>query len=183
MTDQEELEDEQPSKSQRKREMHELRDLGEKLVNLSDDQISPIMQPKILFAIQECRRIKKGNAKKRQISYIGKLLRDIDVDEIKQLIDRYDASSKSHLRQFHQLELWRERLINGDFTALDEISAEFPDLDRQAIKQLIRKASKEREDQLKQENSAAPIHFRKLFKFLKALLDSKAVLGAETREH
>ncbi len=168
-----ETEEDLPSKSQLKREMIAMREMGARLVNLTDEQIAPLTDPKILGAIQECRRITKGNARKRQIAYIGKLLKTTNIDDLKNLIDRYDASSKHHLRQFHQIENWREQLIEGNFTALDEISAEYPNLDRQVLKQLVRKATQERSAQSNLQEPGAPIHFRKLFKYLKSLSDSK----------
>lgn len=163
----------QPSKSQRKRDMQELRTLGEKLVQLKDAQIGPLLQPKILKAIQDCRKITKGNARKRQLQYIAKLLKAADINDAKNLVDRYDASSRSHLRQFHQLEKWRDQLINGNYQALDEIGAAYPDLDRQFLKQLTRKAIQEHDIQETEQNPAAPIQFRKIFQYLKSLADSK----------
>lgn len=169
-----EQDSEQPSKSQRKRDMQELRVLGEKLVQLNDEQLAPLMQPKILIAIQDCRKITKGNARKRQLQYIAKLLKGIDVNDVRTLVDRYDASSRSHLRQFHQLEKWREQLISGDYAALDDIAAHYPDLDRQFLKQLTRKAILEGEIQENEQNPHAPIQFRKIFQYLKSLADSNA---------
>lgn len=174
MTDQQDTEQDTgpPSKSQRKRDMQELRSLGEKLVQLGDDQLAPLMQPKLLIAIHDCRKITKGNARKRQLQYIAKLLREIDLNDVRTLVDRYDASSKSHLRQFHQLEKWREQLISGDYSALDTIAAQYPDLDRQFLKQLTRKAIQEHEIQENEQNPPPPIQFRKIFQYLKSLADS-----------
>jgi ribosome-associated protein len=174
-----EQDSEQPSKSQRKRDMQELRVLGEKLVQLNDEQLAPLMQPKILIAIQDCRKITKGNPRKRQLQYIAKLLKGIDVKDVRTLVDRYDASSRSHLRQFHQLEKWREQLISGDYAALDDIAAHYPDLDRQFLKQLTRKAILEGEIQENEQNPQAPIQFRKIFQYLKSLADSNASSGNE----
>jgi ribosome-associated protein len=172
-----EQDSEQPSKSQRKRDMQELRALGEKLVQLNDEQLAPLMQPKILMAIQECRKITKGNPRKRQLQYIAKLLNGIDVNDVRTLVDRYDASSKSHLRQFHQLEKWREQLISGNYAALNDIAAHYPDLDRQFLKQLTRKAILEGEILENEQNPHAPIQFRKIFQYLKSLADSNASSG------
>lgn len=160
------------SKSQRKKEMRELRLLGEKLVQLNDEQLSPLSNAAIINAVHEFRKITKGNARKRQIQYIGKLLRSLEIDDIKKLVDRYDASSKTHARQFHQLEKWREQLITGDFSALDEIAATYPAMDRQQLKQLTRKAIKERQKLTEEHFTGAPIHYRKLFQHLKSLADS-----------
>lgn len=160
------------SKSQRKKEMQELRLLGEKLVQLNNDQLIPLSSVAITKAVHECRKITKGNARKRQIQYIAKLLRNVQIDDIKKLIDRYDASSKTHARQFHQLEKWREQLITGDFSALDELAAAYPELDRQHLKQLTRKATQEQRKLIDEPNAVPPIHYRRLFQYLKSLADS-----------
>jgi len=160
------------SKSQRKREMQELRLLGEKLVQLNDEQLIPLSNTAIINAVHECRKITKGNARKRQIQYIGKLLRSIKIDDIKKLIDRYDASSKTHARQFHQLEKWREQLISGDYSALDEIAATYPAMDRQQLKQIIRKAIQERQKLADERFKGPPIQYRRLFQYLKSLADA-----------
>ncbi len=161
----------QPSKSSRKRERQELRVLGEKLVRLSDDQLATIGDDTLLNAIRDCRRIKRGNARKRQIQYIGKLLSRMETGEIRAVIDRYDASSESHVRKFHQLEKWRETLMQGDYTPVDEIASQYPDLDRQHLKQLVRRAIEERRVIESGDGAATPIQYRKLFQYLKTLSD------------
>ena len=173
MEDSNNLEPELPSKSQLKREMHELREIGEKLVDLTDDQLSPISNPDILEAIQVYRKITKGNARKRQLQYIAKLLSKTDTELVRNLVDRFDASSRSHARQFHQLESWREQLILGDYSAIDDIAQEFPALNRQQLKQLTRKAAQEREKHESEDNPGSPIHFRRLFQYLKSLSDGQ----------
>lgn len=160
------------SKSQRKREMQELRLLGEKLVKLTDEQLTPLSNVVIVKAVHECRKITKGNARKRQIQYIAKLLRNVQIDDIKKLIDRYDASSKTHARQFHQLEMWREQLITGDFSALDEIAITYPGIDRQQLKQLTRKAIQERQKLNDEQLKGPPVQYRRLFQYLKSLVDT-----------
>ncbi|MCB1691950.1 MAG: DUF615 domain-containing protein, partial [Pseudomonadales bacterium] len=96
--------DDRPSKSQVKREMHAIRDLGERLLDLPADQIEKLGDVELINAINECRRITKGNARKRQIQYIGKLLRKGDVSLAHELLDRFDASSRAHVQHFHKLE-------------------------------------------------------------------------------
>lgn len=160
------------SKSQRKREMHELRLLGEKLVQLNDEQLIPLSSTVIIKAVRDCRKITKGNARKRQIQYIAKLLRNIQVNGIRKVIDRYDASSKTHARQFHQLEKWREQLITGDYSAIDEIATTYKAIDRQQLKQLTRKAIHERLKITNEQFDGPPTHYRRLFQYLKSLADS-----------
>lgn len=160
------------SKSQRKREMQELRLLGEKLVQLNDEQLIPLSSTVIIKAVRDCRKITKGNARKRQIQYIAKLLRNIQVNDIRKVIDRYDASSKTHARQFHQLEKWREQLITGDYSAIDEIATTYKAIDRQQLKQLTRKAIHERLKITNEQFDGPPTHYRRLFQYLKSLADS-----------
>lgn len=157
-----------PSKSQRKREMHALKDLGEQLLDIPEDQLERLSNPDLIEAVLACKRITKGNARKRQLQYIGKILRknEADVEEVHELVDRFDARSKAHVALFHQLEQWRESLIAQDPNVLDEISAQFPDVDRQHLRQLTRNAIDERN-----EERQPPVHFRKLFQYLKSLAD------------
>ncbi|MEX2489040.1 MAG: ribosome biogenesis factor YjgA [Pseudomonadales bacterium] len=164
-----ESDDEPKSKTQQKREMQSLKHLGERLLDLPEEQLQSIGDPGLLEAVTECKRITKGNARKRQIQYIGKLMRSADVDRVQQLIDRYDSSTKTHTIQFHKLERWRQELIDEDMQVIDEIIRECPNVDRQHLKQLTRNAINERERQESQ-----PVHFRKLFQYLKFVLDSSA---------
>lgn len=159
-----EFEEREPSKSQRKRDMQSLRELGEKLLSLPVDHLEQIPEPAIVIAVQDCKKITKGNARKRQLQYIGKLLSKIDLTDVQGTIDRFDASTKTHVTQFHKLEQWRERLISGDNAVLDDIFAKFPTVDRQHLRQLTRKAITEREKAIN-----PPFQFRKLFQYLKSL--------------
>jgi ribosome-associated protein len=152
-----------PSKSQRKRDMHALRDMGERLMELPEAHVKELLSPELMDVLLACKKITKGNALKRQIQYLGKRLRQIDTGKLQTLIDRFDASSQDHANQFHRLERWRERLINQDKTAMEEILQLIPDIDRQHLRQLTRLAISER-DQEKQ----PPVQFRKLFQYLKS---------------
>ena len=159
-------EDRPPSKSQRKRDMEALRGLGRRLTTISDEMLSRISDPELIAAVRAAKKITKGSARKRQVQYIGKLLRSGPVDEVQDLIDRLDASSHAHATRFHQLEQWRERLITEDPDALDELIEAFPDVDRQHLRQLVRAAVSERAA-----GREPPVHYRKLFQYLRALSD------------
>ena len=151
------------SKSQRKREVKAITDLGEKLLKIPDEQLKGLPYPKIVDAIIAGKKIHKGNARKRQVQYIGKLLRNVDLDEVQQLIDRFDASSRSHVLKFQQLETWRDRLLKQDKTVMDEILRQIPDINTQHLRHLVRSAIRE-----STENLTTPVQFRKLFQYLKA---------------
>jgi ribosome-associated protein len=153
----------QPSKSQKKRDMDGLKELGDRLTELSPHHLAKVENDQVREAVEAARKITKGNARKRQIQYIAKLLSRIDVDPIKNIIETLDASSAAYIQKFHQLESWREKLVNGDSETLSEVLDKSPNADRQQLRHLVRKARDERE------TGQQTTHFRRLFQFLKAL--------------
>ncbi len=159
-----------PSKSQLKRDAQALVELGEKLLTIPEQQLPQIELPQVVDAILEAKKIRKGNARKRQLQFIGKLLRKSDTTALMQVINRFDASTTEHATQFHQLENWRERLINEDSGAMNEITEQYPEVDRQQLRTLVRNAIRER--QQTEGTNKPPVQFRKLFQFLKSLLDN-----------
>lgn len=162
-----EFDDDKPSKSQRKREMDALKDIGVRLLELPQEQIDKLSEARLIEAIGTCKRIHKGSARKRQLQYIGKLLRDEALlAEAKALIDRMDASTKAHVQAFHKLEQWRERLISEDDQVMTEIIERYPNTDRQHLRQLTRKAIDER-----RREATPPVAYRKLFQYLKQLIE------------
>lgn len=155
--------DEKPSKSQRKREMTAFKAIAERLVGLSTAQLSSLDLPEIVESAEQAKRISKGNARKRQVQHLTKLLSRTDISAVHALLDRLDASTAAHVQTFHRLEDWRERLVAGDPEAMQEITAAFPAVDRPQLRQLVRAAVKE------QESGDDRTAFRKLFQFLKSL--------------
>lgn len=165
--------DERPSKTQIKRELDDLKDLGVRLLDVPVDQLHRLPDAKLIEAVEILRQIRRGSARKRQVQYIGKLLRDDDIAaEVRALLDRLDASSKAHVQAFHQLERWRDRLIDGDPEVMDEIFSAHPDADRQQLRQLVRKAIDEKK-QIAADPSKAPVQFRKLFQHLRELTETR----------
>ena len=143
--------------------MDGLKKLGDRLTQLSADHLAKVEDDQVREAVKAAGKITKGNAKKRQIQYIAKLLSRIDVDPIKKIIGTLDASSAAYIHKFHQLESWRERLVNGDSEVLSEVLDVSPQADRQRLRHLVRKARDERE------TGQQTTHFRRLFQFLKTL--------------
>jgi ribosome-associated protein len=146
--------------------MQALYDLGKRLQDISDDQLGNLPYPDLLDAIHMAKKISKGNARKRQTQYIAKLLRSLDLSPIEQLLDRMNASSRAHNQAFHQLEQWRERLIEDDKEVFTEIFSNLPNIDRQQLRHLATKARDERKADAQQ-----PVNFRKLFQYLKNEMD------------
>jgi ribosome-associated protein len=157
----EEEEELPPSKTKIKKQMHELRDLGEELTELSRDQLAKLDIPESLRdAIREMSRMKSFGAKRRQLQYIGKLMRDVDPAPIIAKLDTWKGVSQQHIGYMHQIERWRERLMEGD-KALSELLVAYPDTDVQHLRTLIRNAIKERETGKPAKN------FREIFQILR----------------
>jgi len=155
---------EDKSKSEKKREMSALQNLGKRLMELSEAQIQAIGIPQELSAaLQLARTLKSHPALRRQMQYIGVLMRRIDPEPIKQAIDDMDRGQKHMARAFQQLERMRDSLIEGDDAVVEEISSRFPDADIRKLRQFARNARKE-----KKENQS-PKHSRALFRYLREL--------------
>jgi ribosome-associated protein len=139
-----EVASEKISKSERKRQMLLLQKLGETLVTLSDAQLKAIPLEKILLtAIHDARKINSHEAKRRQLQYIGRLMRDLNPDPIREAIDKIQLKSNQSKAALQRIERWRDRLIHEDDSALREFLQTFPSSDHQQLRQLIQNAKKE----------------------------------------
>ena len=107
--------DGEKSKTQVKRELHALVDLGERLTTLKKDLIAKLpLTDEMRRALADAPKHTANIARKRHIMFIGKLMRDQDTDAILALLDQTDASTRQYNERFHNLERWRDRLISGD---------------------------------------------------------------------
>jgi len=157
--------DEEKSKSQIKREMHVLQELGKELVNLPKEQFAKIELPEELYdAVVEARHIHQHGALKRQFQYIGKRMRTVDAEKIRERIDTLAGQSRQAVATLHHIERWRDRLLENGDAALAELVAEFSNVDRQYLRQLVRNAKKEMLE------NKPPKSARALFKYLRELM-------------
>ena len=153
-----------PSKTKIKKQMHDLQDLGEELVSLSKEHLAEVDIPDNLRdAVREVKKIKSFGAIKRQMQYIGKLMRDVDTAPILARLDAWKGKSQHHIAYMHQLERWRDRLMESD-AALTELLAAHPQADAQRLRTLIRNAQKEMEAQ------KPPKNFREIFQVLREII-------------
>jgi ribosome-associated protein len=140
-----EEQDELLSKTKRKQAMHALQDLGETLVKLNAQQLSRLSLPEPLIeAVVEARRLKKHEAIRRQMQYIGRLMRQIDAEPIQAQLDAWRGEHNQETAHHHQLERWRDRLLTED-DAVTEFADAYPGTDVQQLRNLIRNARKESE--------------------------------------
>ena len=153
-----------PSKTKIKKQMHELRDLGKELTELGKDQIAQLDIPENLRdAIREMKNINKFGAQRRQMQYIGKLMREVDTAPILARLDAWKGKSQHHIGYMHQLERWRDRLMEND-SALTELLAAHPQADAQRLRTLIRNAQKE------MEAGKPPKNYREIFQVLREII-------------
>jgi len=159
MTD-EDFEDEIISKTQIKRELQALRDLGKELVELTPAQLEkmPISED-LLSNLLDAKRFTK-KALKRQLQHIGVIMRDEDAEAIRKALDRIYKPQKEEVKVFHEIEKWRDGLLADEEGLINEITARFNNVDHQYINQLIRNAKKEKE------HNKSPKSARNLFKYL-----------------
>jgi ribosome-associated protein len=131
------------SKSQRKRDMTALQDMGAELVKLSRGRLEKFDLPEsLLVALLEAQRLTSHGAIRRQMQYIGKLMRDVEIEPIAEQLAMVRGESAAAKAEFHALERWRSRLLEGD-QALTEWLSLHPDTDAQQVRQLIRNARRE----------------------------------------
>lgn len=155
--------DEKPSKSALKREMTELQGLGEDLAALSKDQLKRIDLPDDLRdALRDAQRFTQHEAHRRQLQYIGKLMRGIDPAPIRAALDDIKGVSAAANARMHALERLRTRFLE-DERVIGEIAEAHPGADLQHLRQLRRNALKE------QEQGKPPRAFRELFRVLREL--------------
>ncbi len=132
------------SKSQVKREMKALRDLGKQLIALSPSVFKKIPASESLGDAVEAARTFKRQALQRQIGRIGVLLREEDAEAIIEALDDLKKPQQQSVQSFHEIEQWRDQLLNGDQQLLNSLVDEYA-ADRQHLRQLIRNANKEKE--------------------------------------
>ena len=154
------------SKSQRKRDSLELRALGAELVKLSSEQLERLaLPPELKEALLVMKSIKQRGALKRQLKFVGGLMRELDVVPIRENFARIKMQSGHAVRQHHNIERWRDRLIDEGDAALGVLMSEVPDVERQRVRQLIRSA------QLERDQEKAPKSARALYRYLKECLE------------
>jgi ribosome-associated protein len=157
--------DERVSRTKKKKAALALQQLGERLAELSENQLLGMHLPEELTdALLDLRLMKTHEARRRQVQYIGTLMRQIDVEQIQMEMDRLAMKNYETIHRFKQLEQWRDALLAGDETCLDQLVIQFPTLERQQLTQLVRNARKEAERQ------KPPKAARRLFQYLKALV-------------
>ena len=163
-----EIQHDKPSKSQLKREAEKLQELGSSLVKLPNSVLKKFPLPDDLFdAIKLAQSIRQNGALKRQLQFIGKLMRQHDTDKIQEMYNSYYLRQNQNKKKFHIYEDWRDKFLSNDKTVFNDFIAQYPDVDRQHLHQLIRQSLNETKQQ------KPPKYARLLFSFIKENIDKK----------
>ena len=156
---------ERPSKTQRKKVSHDLQDLGEAAVALPDARLVGLAVAEVLLdAIHNYKKTKTFEGRRRQMQYIGKLMRSHDVDPLRQAVTDMQLGRAKDSLALHQSERWRAELIADD-DAVTRWTTEHPQTDVQQLRNLIRAARKDAALEPEKRSGRA---YRELFQFLKA---------------
>ena len=153
-----------PSKTQLKKDSHNLQDLGEAVVALPEDRLTDLpIDESLLNAIQEFKRTRTHEGRRRQMQYIGKLMRRADPEPLREAVAAMQLGRAKDALTLHEAERWRAELIAGD-DALTRWTAEHPQGDVQQLRNLIRAARKDAAEAPEQRSGKA---YRELFKFIR----------------
>lgn len=152
-----------PNKTQLKREIKVLNQLGKELIALPDGALKKVpLSDAMREAIADGKRFSRG-ALQRQLRRIAGLMQHEDVEAIQQELARQKQPSKQQTAEFHQLEQWRDRLIDGDEQLFTDLIDQYPNFDRQRVRQLLRNVAAEKK------RNKPPKSARSLFRYLSDL--------------
>ena len=153
-----------PSKTRRKQAMHDLQDLGVALVEMSDDRLAALpLGDALRDAVLDYRRTRSHEGRRRQMQYVGKLMRGIDAGPIREAVAEAQLGHAHDALALHDAERWRAELLAGD-AALAAWQVAHPASDLQRLRSLVRAARKDAAAVPEQRSGRA---FRELFRFVR----------------
>jgi len=157
--------DARPSKTQLKRESHSAQELGAELVQLSEERLAALEMPEALRdALAEYRRTRSHEGRRRQMQYIGKLMRHVDEEPLREAVAASKLGSARESLALHEAERWRAELIADD-AAIERWLAAHPDTDLQHLRSLVRAARRDATGLAPE--ARQPKSYRELFQFIK----------------
>ena len=163
--------DDAPSKTRLKQQSHDLQKLGMALADLSDARLQRLDLPERLFdALMQYRNTRTHEGRRRQLQYVGKLMREVDDAPLREAVAESKLGSARDTLLLHQAEAWRDALLADD-EALTRWMHEHADCDAQRLRSLVRAARREAALPPEQRN---PRSHRELFQFIRPLLSETA---------
>lgn len=157
-----------PSRSQKKRDSAALQVLGGKLAELHESALSKLdLPPRLMEAIMDFKGLAKHEAKRRQLQFIGALMRDTDADPLALAVEDIESGNRGQAREFHAVEAWRTALLAGDESGLEAIVALAPEDQQVEVRSKIRQLT--RNARAEAEKNKPPRSSRTLFRLLREL--------------
>ncbi|SNR63947.1 ribosome-associated protein [Humidesulfovibrio mexicanus] len=168
-----------PSRSQMKRDSSALQVLGGKLADLPDSALKRLALPQRLDeAIREYKKLTRHEARRRQLQFIGALMRETDTEPLARAVEDMEAGNRTQAREFHEIEAWRAALLLGDESGLEEMLAPVPEQDRAELRSRIRTLA--RNARTEAEKAKPPRAAKTLFRLLRELRSGVRPLGDDT---
>ncbi len=163
-----------PSKTQLKREAHELQQLGRDLAEMPESRLLAVAMPENLRdAVLEMRRTRSHEGRRRQMQYVGKLMRQADAGPLREAVAQIKLGTALNSLQLHEAERWREELLADD-DALTRWANDWPESDLQQLRALVRQARQQRlAEALPGQGQRQGRAYRELFRFVSQELDSQ----------
>jgi ribosome-associated protein len=159
--------EERPSKSELKRQAHALQELGEALLELPDERLSALpISETLLDAVRELKRTRSHEGRRRQMQYVGKLMRHADTEPLREAVAALQLGRAQDTLSLHRAERWRDELMADD-DALTRWVAQHPQTDAQQLRSLVRAARKDAATPPEQRHGRS---YRELFQFIKEAL-------------
>lgn len=155
-----------------KRASDELQKLGKQLLEMPDSRLDDLEMPERLReALYDYKKTKSFEGRRRQLQYIGKLMREVDPEPLREAVAEFQLGHARNSLALHQAERWRAELIAEDKDTVTRWVAEYPDSDVQQLRTLIRNARKDASLDPEKRNGRA---FRELFQYIKHAMDERA---------
>ncbi|AAF95677.1 Putative alpha helix protein [Vibrio cholerae] len=164
------------SRTELKNDMLALQKLGEELVELKPSALAKFPLPEDLAeAIKDAQRF-KNEARRRQLQYIGKLMRHIDPEPLQAALDKLRNKHSQTTALLHKLEQLRDRIVAEGDSAIEVAMEQYPEADRQRLRLLARQASKEKA------GNKPPKSSREIFQLLKEAMLAKQEIEEESED-
>ena len=152
------------SKTELKKDSKKIQEFGRRISELTINNIEAFKFPSNIYeATIGLKNIKSNSAKKRQVQYLGKLLREIDLTDAFLIMKLLKVSSQKEIQRNHIIEDWRDKLLSNN-DSITQFVDEYPKIDRQSLRQTISNAQKD---------NKSPKYSRQLFKLIKDIIMAK----------
>lgn len=171
-----------PSRSQKKRDSSALQVLGGKLADMPESALKRLnLAPRLMEAIVDYKSLTKHEARRRQLQFIGALMRETDSDPLQRAVEDMEAGNRGQAREFHEMEAWRAAIMEGDEAVLEQALALADEEERAGLRTQLRQLA--RNAKAEAAKNKPPRSARALFRLLRQLRQGGALDAGESSGH